>query len=278
MTDNLGVSYVKLEYSSNTGSSWTVIGSGANNGSYTWDVSALSSGGGYQIRLTAYDAVGNNTSTTSSTFSIDKTAPTITPGTVTAPATGAYVRGGQSTTIIWTTGGITDNTALPATPIKLEYSIDNGSNWTTIVTTTANSGTYTWTAPSSINTTQGKIRLTATDSASNASTLSTSSFIIDSTNPTVTITYAGAGGNTPVNGKYINSTGIDISGSASDTYLSGVVYTFQNLSNSQYWDGSVWGGSQTWNTICTASGSSCTIAQTIAPTITNGSNYRLILK
>ncbi|NIN35055.1 MAG: endonuclease, partial [Gammaproteobacteria bacterium] len=35
--------------------------------------------------------------------------------------------------------------------ISLEYSADNGANWTEIVSSTANSGSYDWTIPDAIS-------------------------------------------------------------------------------------------------------------------------------
>lgn len=172
--------------------------------------------------------------------------------------------------------GISDGIGLKTNPITLAYSVDNGSTFTTIASNLSNAGSYTWVVPTA-NTASGIVRISATDLAGNTTNLSTAAFIIDSTAPTLNITYTTGGGNTPATGKYINNSGIDITATATDTHLNNVVYSFQNLSNSQYWNGSAWVGSQTFDTLCT-NASSCTVSSTISPTVTNGSAYALILQ
>lgn len=133
--------------------------------------------------------------------------------------------------------------------------------------------------PGTTNTTTAQIRITATDAPGNSTTQTTANFIIDSTAPTLGIVYAGqVNGNTPPNGKHVNNSGIDITASATDTYLSGVTYTFQNLGNSQYWNGTTWTGTQVWNGLTCAAGVSCNVAQTINPVIVDSANYRLVIR
>ena len=285
ITDALGISYLEVDYSTG-GGTWNMIGTGANTGSMPWTITGLASRSDYSVRIIAYDALGNTASDTSdANFTIDLSPPTVASNVITAPSSTSIYTGGQTTNITWTTGSITDGGGLAATPIKLEYSVDNGSSWTTIASSLSNTGSTPWTVPSSTNVSTAKIRITASDIAGNTSTATTSAFIIDSTHPTVSVSYAGNGGTTPQNGRYINNSGFDISASASDAYLYQVQYSFQNTSNGQYWNGSSWGGSQTWNTLCTdattlGTSTNCsTVAQTVTPTgITQGSGYQLIVR
>ncbi len=60
--------------------------------------------------------------------------------TVTAPNGGEFFLYNDPVDIIWNwTGAITD--------VHIEYSIDNGVTWSTVVANTTNDGTYTWSAP-----------------------------------------------------------------------------------------------------------------------------------
>jgi len=175
---------------------------------------------------------------------------------------------------------------MPAQPIKLEYSTDGGTSWAAIVTATENDGTFAWTVPA-LNTLAGKIRLTATDQAGNAlSSLSTGVFIVDSTVPTLTPTYAGAGGTIPQDGKKINSSGIDISGTSFDTHIANIAYLFRNTTIGQYWNGASYTATPTWVAFCTDAqslgnaGTCNNIADTgsLAPTVVNGNNYTFQLR
>ncbi|MCK9272252.1 lamin tail domain-containing protein [Candidatus Gracilibacteria bacterium] len=286
ITDNYNLSYLKFEYSPDSGNTWNLIATGSNAGSYSWNISALPSADTYQVKITAYDAVGNSSSTSSAIFSIDKVVPVVAADTITSPNGGAIYKGGSAHNITWNPASITDNIALATNPIKLEYTLDNGTNWTQIANNEANDGSYSWTVPSA-NSAQVKIRLTASDNATNtAYDTSDSNFIIDSTSPTLGITYAGGGGSTPQNGKYINNSGIDISANSTDSYLDKVYYEFKNTSDNVCWSaaGSGWIACDTWNTLCTDSQSlgtdlTCSnITTTISPTILNSKNYRLFLK
>ncbi len=92
------------------------------------------------------------------------------------------VQGGSSQTITWSAS----DPNLGATPIKIQYSSNNGSSWTTISAATSNAGTYAWSAPS-INSNQVLLQITATDSYGNTKiATSTAVFTVDSTAPTLT--------------------------------------------------------------------------------------------
>ncbi len=71
------------------------------------------------------------------------TTPTI---TVTAPNGGENWTVGTSRSITWTFTGTIAN-------VKIEYSINSGSTWTAIVSSTGNTGSYAWTVPNNPATT-----------------------------------------------------------------------------------------------------------------------------
>jgi len=141
-SSNISSNFVKLEYSLNNGSTWTTIVSAAtNNGTYAWTVPSISS---VQALVRVSDS---NTPTTNdvsnAVFTIDAN-PVI---TVTAPNGGEGWYAGTTQNITWTSA------YLSGSNVKIEYSIDNGSTWLSVVASVTNSGTYAWTVPNNATTT-----------------------------------------------------------------------------------------------------------------------------
>ncbi|MFH0815322.1 MAG: M14 family zinc carboxypeptidase [Methanobacteriota archaeon] len=98
--------------------------------------------------------------------------------TVTAPTAANTIASG-SYTIHWTA---TDDNPFPATPTKIEYSADGGTAWNTIVTNTANTGSYVWNTVPRTDGVNYLVRVTATDSIGQAtSDVSDNQFSIDNT-------------------------------------------------------------------------------------------------
>lgn len=152
-------------------------------------------------------------------------------------------------------------------------------NYITIAENLANDGSYSWTVPS-IDTSSMLVKITAFDTVGNfASDTSNATFITDATAPSLAFSYT----NTPPNGVYINNSGIDITGSTSDTYFSELRYKFQDVTSSTFYDGSSYTGAESWVTVCTdgisagTSGACDSIAFSISPSITDGNNYILTL-
>lgn len=127
-----------------------------------------------------------------------------------------------------------------------------------------------------------KVKLDAIDNVGNISSdISDTAFEVDSTNPVITINYAGNGGSTPANNSYINNSGFDISANITDANLSGgnIYYSFYNQTTGNYWNGTSYSGStEIWNTITSATGSSFALSSTLTPLIGNGNFYKLKLK
>ncbi|HKP75091.1 MAG TPA: lamin tail domain-containing protein [Longimicrobiaceae bacterium] len=93
--------------------------------------------------------------------------------TVTSPNGGESWAGGSVHNVTWTSSGVTN--------VKLEYTLDGGSTWSTIVASTAASaGSYAWTVPGSAST-NAKVRIT--DTASSASDVSNAAFTITGGTP-----------------------------------------------------------------------------------------------
>jgi hypothetical protein len=112
-------SFVKIDYSIDSGATWLVMtNSTTNSGSYSWTVPNISSTK-CLVRVTDY---GNN-----ATYDISNAVFTIKPAVVvTAPNGGENLSGCTVTTITWQ-GESGSNSYL------LQYSLNGGTSWTTIV-------------------------------------------------------------------------------------------------------------------------------------------------
>jgi hypothetical protein len=128
------IAAVNLEYSSNNGTSWTSIaGSVSNSGSYNWLIPYISS---TNCLVRVSDTATTASDTSNAVFTIEL-PPSL---TVTAPNGGESWRRKSTQTITWTwTGTVGD--------VKIQYTMDGGSSWTVITSSTANNGSYQWTLP-----------------------------------------------------------------------------------------------------------------------------------
>ncbi len=134
--------------------------------------------GAYVARLTVTDRVGNSNTDTVS-FDWDGNPPNF---TVSAPATAANLRGSSVVPIVW-------SVSAGAVSYKLEYTINNGSSFTTIIPSTTGTATtsgryYNWTVPTA-NSAQSFVRVTASDTYGNTSSNNSGTFTIDSLAPVV---------------------------------------------------------------------------------------------
>ena len=153
---------VKIEYSINNGSNWTTISSSspASAGSYNWTVPATVFGN-CQVRIS--DITTPVVSSTSETFKIvdgNKIS-------IGCPTAGIYIISNDTTPIKWVTN---------IQNVKIEYSLNNDSNWTTICASSPTSaGGYEWVVPSSLS---GNCRLRITDIANPTVSSTTETFKI----------------------------------------------------------------------------------------------------
>lgn len=122
-----------IAYSTNNGTSWTNIQTSYSGNSLTWTVPNIPS---TQALIRVQNTSNTcQTDNSNANFTISAATPV-----VTAP------NGGQ----VWTIGTLQNITWTPSTyysNVDIEYSTNNGSTWTTIVTNDANDGTYSWTIP-----------------------------------------------------------------------------------------------------------------------------------
>jgi len=170
---------VRLEYSTNNGSTWNLINATApNSGSYSWTVPNTPS---TQCLVRVRDQVDNDPSDTSNAvFTISSSGPG--PGgdsiTVTSPNGGESAFVSTVYDIKWTSIGAIGN-------VKIDYSTNNGSSWKEVTASTANTGSYEWSVPNDPSTTC-KVRVSRI-SGSALSDASNSTFTILPQQPGITM-------------------------------------------------------------------------------------------
>jgi len=125
---------VRIEYSIDNGSSWTdIVTNTPDDGSYSWTIPNTPSTT-CLVRIT--DTDGSPTDQSNAVFSISA-VPTI---NLTSPNGGEVWLMGSNQVITWNSSNTSGN-------VRIEYSINNGSNWTEIVTSTQDDGSYPWVIP-----------------------------------------------------------------------------------------------------------------------------------
>ncbi len=128
--------------------------------------------------------------------------------TLVTPNGNQTLTAGSSYSITWTSTGVISN-------VKLEYSVDNGATWNTITSSTANTGSYSWTVPN-IGTWRGKVRVTNVDYTSIGDTSNAAFKISCAVYPTTGLTSfadpAAAFGSRLLDGVYDFHRGMDFAG------------------------------------------------------------------
>ncbi|HEV8537370.1 MAG TPA: T9SS type A sorting domain-containing protein, partial [Bacteroidota bacterium] len=158
---SVGITNVKIEYSTNNGSTWSTIvaSTAASAGSYAWTVPNTPT---TQASVRVSDASNASTNDVSNAVFSIVTVPAI---TVATPNGGETWIAGSLQNITWTFTSVTN--------VKIEYSTNNGTNWLTVTgSIPASAGSYTWTVPNT-PTSQALVRLSdaanaATNDVSNA--------------------------------------------------------------------------------------------------------------
>ncbi len=152
----------------------------------------------------------------------DTTGPTL---AITAPDGGELWAGGSNQDISFTAS---DAAGLSANTLNLYYSTDEGTTYTSIATSQSNTSPYSWTLPTTVSTTNARVKIDMEDIFGNIGTdESDANFTIDSTTPEVTLT-------DPTGGELIQGgSSFDIAFSATDDLTAGgnILMTFKYSSN-----------------------------------------------
>jgi hypothetical protein len=131
------VGVVNIEYSIDNGVNWfTVTPSTLNDGSYDWTVPDTPSDNCLVRIKGSTDTIIPDTS--DSVFSIASPASPLL--TINFPNGGETLIIGNAYEITWSSYGVVGE-------VKIDYSIDSGSNWTEIIASTENDGIFEWLAP-----------------------------------------------------------------------------------------------------------------------------------
>jgi uncharacterized protein (TIGR02145 family) len=171
------ITNVKIEYSTNGGTDWQTVAASitASLGTYSWTIPVAPS---TQCNIRLSDVSNASTYSVSGTFTIFQPALSLT-----SPAGGEQWLVSSSHNITWTSSNVTN--------VKLEYSSDNGTNWSTIAASvTASTGTYAWALPS-VASVQYKVRVSDVSN----STLNSVSNAFAIYQPFVTLTSPAGGEN-----------------------------------------------------------------------------------
>ena len=140
---------VKLEYSINNGSGWiVVIASTADDGSYSWTIPDNPS---VNCLVRVSDTDGDPSDQSSAVFTISS-APVI---NVSSPNGGENFVVGTNHDITWTSLNTSGT-------VRIEYSVNNGTDWTEIIASTSDDGLYAWTIPDNPST-SCLVRISDTD-------------------------------------------------------------------------------------------------------------------
>ncbi len=144
------VSNVQIDLSTDNGASWINISApiSASNGTFTWNVPDSISTVAALIRIIDLDNSSIRDSSDAN-FTIGRLV-------LTSPIGGEEWQVGSLHTITWN--------SINVNSIKLEYSLDNGTTWNTIITPlNANSLQYNWLIPSGSASTNAVIKATSLD-------------------------------------------------------------------------------------------------------------------
>ena len=139
-TNNANASGVyNIQYSADNGVSWNTIASSVSGNNYNWTTIPNIPGSNYLVRVQdAGNTCKNDVS--NATFTVTPVQPVMT-----------YPNGGE---VLWASSSvnITWNSATYYGNVRLEYSLNNGTTWTLINSSTSNDGSQPWTIPSTNST------------------------------------------------------------------------------------------------------------------------------
>ena len=169
------VTSVKLEFSSDNGNTWETIVNNydAEESKYTWEAVPAINSADCLIRIsdvaspTVSDVMANNF-----TIIIDVNL------MVLAPNGGEEIEGGTEFEIQWYSKDIA--------AVKLEYSVNNGLNWTTISENLTNTGVYLWNPVPTIPSGLAKVKITDVNNSANVDESDTTFTILPESNITIT--------------------------------------------------------------------------------------------
>lgn len=144
-----------LQYSTDNGQNWNSITTvSAFTNQYTWSIPNTPSNNAI-FRVLDF----NNTCRNDISDAVFTILPAVPSFTITSPNGGNVLYTGATHSITWT------SQFTPSSFVRLEYSVDNGNSWISIVNATSNTGNFNWTVPNTI-TSQALVRISDFSNAS----------------------------------------------------------------------------------------------------------------
>jgi hypothetical protein len=176
---------VKIEYSPDNGANWLdITASTTNDGSHPWTIPNTPSD---QCLVRISEIEGTPSDVSDGVFLI--------PGIkVTTPNWGEDLEANSIININWHTMGVTGN-------VDIDYSLDNGTNWINIVSSTANDGTHPWQVPDSPSSTC-LVRISETSGTLSDTSDITFSIVPETPLPPISLSCTGSGSGSPICGRF----------------------------------------------------------------------------
>jgi len=172
---------IDIDLTTDGGNSFSPVAAAiTNTGVFDWTVPAVSTTQA-RIRVIAHDSGGGTGGDASNAnFTIQVPQNQLPAVTVTAPNGGETLTQGVQTLVQWNANDAEDGGTLS---IAIDFSGDGGTTFSPVASGLLNSGSFAWTVPG-VLTTEGRIRVTATDSQQGAgSDLSNANFTIQTSLP-----------------------------------------------------------------------------------------------
>ena len=161
-----GVTAVNIDFTTNNGNDWNaVVANIPSTGYYSWTQVPNTPSTNCRIRIT--DAVnGFPVNQSTSTFTIAP-PPEI---TVLSPNGGETLQAGSNTNISWTSTNVAN--------VKIEFTTDNGADWSLIIASTPSIGQYVWQNIPGINSSLCRIKISNADGSGQPYDISNNNFTV----------------------------------------------------------------------------------------------------
>lgn len=174
-TDDVHPAVVEAQRSDDGGDTWSTVASTIDDdGSYTWNASALADGN-WSLGLVPTDLAGNTGVREVVNVTVDNTLPEVHPED---PSGGVYA---DTVPLVWSTDDVHPDS------VHLSHRRRGTSTWTTIVASTPDDGAYNWSV-GDLPDDSYEVRIEGTDLAGNRAGNTTATFAIDNTAPDVDVT------------------------------------------------------------------------------------------